>query len=322
MLLGNKILAGSAGGAARQTITQVKVYANTVSSAHNLHLEIWTNNSNSPGTQIGVDSDSLNVSSSGEKTITFSTPVDVQDYVGQIIWVVYQADGGDVNYRRHSSGNLSGGVRGGDFEASTTITNLIGASSIVPLAEVTFSDGTISYTHGQTAGTTSIGMGSNKAMGTQIIVPPAGLVSIDASSLTKIGTMTGGGGLAAAFDGTLSQTYQNSASASPDCTVGVDHTTPVLLRQVWVYAPSNSGPNWKKNLRMYGASNGDADTSTATLLGTLVSNENSGDDFNNNTGEIAEFSLADLTQTAFRYHFLEVDADGGTSYCAELRLYK
>ena len=322
MLLGNKILAGSAGGAARQTITQVKVYANSVSSAHNLHLEIWTNNSNSPGTQIGGDSDSLNVSSSGEKTITFSTPVDVQDYVGQIIWVVYQADGGDVNYRRHSSGNLDGGTRGGDFEASTSITSLVGASSIVPLAEVTYSDGSTTITQGQAAGTTSIGLSGSFCMGTQVVVPPAGLISIDASSLTKIGNMTGGGGLAAAFDGTLSQTYQNSASASPDCTVGVDHTTPVLLRQVWVYAPSNSGPNWKRNLRMYGASNGDADTSTATLLGTLVSNENSGNDYFNNTGEVAEFSLADLTQTAFRYHFLEVDADGGTSYVAELRLYK
>ena len=156
-------------------------------------------------------------------------------------------------------------------------------------------------------------------MGTQIIVPPAGLIEINASSLTTIGNMNN---LSAAFDGTLSQTYQNSANKAPDCTVGVDHTTPVLLRQVWVYAPSNSGPNWKRNLRMYGASNGDADTSTATLLGTLVSDENSGNDYFNNTGEIAEFSLADLVQTAFRYHFVECDADGGTSYVAELRMYR
>ena len=192
----------------------------------------------------------------------------------------------------------------------------------MPLAEVTFSDGSIQYTHGQSAGTTAIGLNGSFCMGTQIEVPPAGLVSIDASSLTKIGTMTGGGGLAAAFDTTLSQTYQNSASASPDCTVGVDHGSPVLLRQVWVYAPSNSGPNWKRNLRMYGASNGDADPSSATLLGTLVSDENSGNDYFNNTGDIAEFSLADLVQTAFRYHFVECDADGGTSYVAELRMYR
>ena len=322
MLQQQKLVIGGASAGAKHEITQVKVFANSVSSAHNLHIEIWTDSSNSPGSQIGGDSDSLNVSSSGEKTITFSSPVDVTAYVGQVIWVIYQADGGDVNYRRHTSGNLDGGVRGGDFEASTTITNLVGASSIVPRAEVTFSDGSTTYEHGQAAGTTAIGLGGSFCMGTQIIVPPAGLVSIDASTLTTIGNMTGDGGLAAAFDGNLSQTFSQSASRAPDCTVGVDHTTPVLLRQVWVYAPSNSGPNWKRHLRMYGASNADADTSTATLLGTLVSDENSGNDYFNNTGEIAEFSLADLTQTAFRYHFLECDADGGTSYVAELRMYR
>lgn len=316
------VLGGVSAAVAKHEVSSVTVSVGSVVSAHNVHCEIWTNSSNSPGSQVGGDSDSLNVSSSGTKTITFSSPVDVSLYAGSILWFVLVADGGDVNYHRASSTvDLDGGVVGGDFEASSTISNLSGGTTIVPRISATFSDGSSTYTQGQTQGTTNIGVGSSLVIGTQIKIPPASLVEIDEASLTSIGSATD---LANAFDGNLSQAFGSSARAAPDFEIGVDHGAgqSVLIRQVWVYAPNNAGPNWKRNLKFYGASNGDADPSTATLLGTLVSNENGGTDYLNSSKEIAEFDQADLVQTSFRYHFLQVDADGGESYVAELRLYR
>lgn len=161
MLLPQKVLSG--GADAGLTIVSGTINANAITSAHNAHLEIWSNSGNSPSAQIGSDSDSVSVSSSGEKTVTFTTPVPIADVT--TFWVIQFADGGDVNYNRHTS--VAGtDVDGGDFEASETATNLVLGSSIVPRISVLLSDGT--RLGNRDTGTTAIGLGSGLCMGIRI----------------------------------------------------------------------------------------------------------------------------------------------------------
>jgi hypothetical protein len=161
MLLPQKVLSG--GASAGLTIVSGTINANAIFSAHNAHLEIWSNSGNSPSAQIGSDSDSVSVSSSGEKTVTFSTPVPIGDVT--TFWVVLQADGGDVNYNRHGS-VVGTDVDGGDFEPSTTITNLVLSSTHVLRCSVLLSDGT--RLGNRDTGTTASGAGAGNSQGIRI----------------------------------------------------------------------------------------------------------------------------------------------------------
>ena len=53
-------------------VSQVKIQVATVSVADTCVFRLYTNNAGSPGTQIGSDSDSVNINSTGEKTFSFS----------------------------------------------------------------------------------------------------------------------------------------------------------------------------------------------------------------------------------------------------------
>lgn len=161
MLVPQKVLSG--GASAGLTIVSGTINANAIISAHNAHLEIWSNSGNSPSAQIGSDSDSVFVSSPGEKTVTFTTPVPIADVT--TFWVVLQADGGDVNYNRHGS-VVGTDVDGGDFEPSSTITNLVLGSTIVLRASVLLSDGT--RLGNRDTGTIAAGAGAGNCMGLRI----------------------------------------------------------------------------------------------------------------------------------------------------------
>ena len=161
MILPQKVLSG--GASAGLTIVSGTLNANAITSSHNAHLEIWANSGNSPSTQIGSDSGTVSVASTGEKTVTFTTPVPIADVT--TFWVIVQADGGDVNYNRHTS--VAGtDVDGGDFEGSTTITNLVLGTSIVPRVSVLLSDGT--RLGNRDTGTTAVGIGAGNCMGIRI----------------------------------------------------------------------------------------------------------------------------------------------------------
>ena len=69
------------------TITQVKFEVKAVVTAFNCHAELFTNNAGSPGSQVGTDSDTVNLNTTGDKTFTFATPPSVSaatDY-----WIVF-----------------------------------------------------------------------------------------------------------------------------------------------------------------------------------------------------------------------------------------
>jgi hypothetical protein len=161
MILGQKILAG--GASAPLTILSGTVNAAVITSAHNIHFEVWSDSGNSPVSQIGVDSASTSVSSTGEHTVTFSTPVDVSGI--SPFWIVQVADGGDVNYNRHTS--VAGtDVDGGDFEPSTSITNLVLGTTFVPRISILMSDGR--RLGNRDTGSTAVGSGSGNRFGIRI----------------------------------------------------------------------------------------------------------------------------------------------------------
>ena len=146
------------------TVDSGTVNVSGVTTAHNAWLEIWTDVGGSPGAQIGADSDTINVSSAGEKAITWSTPVDLG--ATKNFWIVLQADGGDVNYNRHTA--LAGDdVDGGDFD-TTAITNLVSVTSFVLRASVLLSDGR--RVGNRDTGTTGVGIGGSEAAGTEITI--------------------------------------------------------------------------------------------------------------------------------------------------------
>ena len=149
------------------TVDSGTVNVNAVASAHNLWLEIWTDNgSGSPSAQLGVDSDSINVSSAGEKAITWTTPVPLLG--NTTFWIVMQVDGGDVNYNRHTT-TVGTGVDGGDFDASA-ITSLVSAGTIIPRISVTLSDTT--ELGNKDTGTSAAGLSDAAyAMGLKITIP-------------------------------------------------------------------------------------------------------------------------------------------------------
>jgi hypothetical protein len=151
MLLANKI--HNQGGASGLSIISVTINVNSVSSASTNHFEIWSNSSGSPVAQIGTDSESKSLASTGDTTFSFTTPVPVPS-AGNSYWIIQQASGGDVNVNRGTS--ASSGVSGGDFilPGSESITDFVSGSTILPRLVANLSDGT---SVGQLSGTTAIG---------------------------------------------------------------------------------------------------------------------------------------------------------------------
>lgn len=151
MILPQKVLSG--GASAGLTIVSVTINVKTVFSASTNHFEIWSDSSGSPVAQLGSDSESKSLASTGDTTFSFPTPVPVPD-AGNAYWIIQQASGGDVNVNRGSS--ISSGVSGGDYilPGSESITDFVSGTTILPRLVANLSDGS---SVGQTTGTTAIG---------------------------------------------------------------------------------------------------------------------------------------------------------------------
>jgi hypothetical protein len=150
---------GSGGGVL--TITKVTANVASVASASDTWFEIWSDSGGSPSAQIGSDSETKDVNSTGDWEFNFTTPVP-KPAAGSPFWVIIQASDGDVNWSRDNDTTPASGVTGGDFEASSTITNLVSATTIMPRFVITYSDLT---TDGNSAGTTPMGIGANLTAG-------------------------------------------------------------------------------------------------------------------------------------------------------------
>ena len=134
----------------------------------------------------------------------------------------------------------------------------------------------------------------------------------DLSGKSYFGNMTGGGGVAAAFDGTTSQTYQNSASGTTTTgTIGValGSGNGFVLTQAKIYAPNNTGMNAPNGIKIYGNSSASASGGTLLHTGTIGSG----------TAATATFSIDNTT--SYENYYAEILFSSGTAYVAELELF-
>ena len=75
------------------TIASAKINVSGVISAFNCHAELWSDSAGSPGVQIGTDSATVALSSTGEKTFAFATPPSVT--TSTVYWLILtDEDGG------------------------------------------------------------------------------------------------------------------------------------------------------------------------------------------------------------------------------------
>ena len=78
-------------------VTSVKFNVASVSSSYNGHCEIWVGDGTNPTAQLGSDSDTVAMSSTGDKTFTFSAG-DAIIKKGQFIWaIIAQETSGSIN---------------------------------------------------------------------------------------------------------------------------------------------------------------------------------------------------------------------------------
>jgi hypothetical protein len=159
----NLLFAAAAAASTSLTIVSGTVNVSAVTSAQDLHFEIWSNSGSSPVAQIGADSETINVSSTGEKTLNFTTPVDITGVA--TFWLVPVVSGGDVNYLRN--GSVAGtDVDGGSFIYNTTITNLTLGTTFVPRMSVLLSDGR--RVGNRDTGSVAVGLGGGGQAGLRI----------------------------------------------------------------------------------------------------------------------------------------------------------
>lgn len=68
------------------SITQVRITATAVTASGSWEARLYTNNSGSPGTQVGASSNAVSISATGDKTFTFATPPSITS--GTVYWLV------------------------------------------------------------------------------------------------------------------------------------------------------------------------------------------------------------------------------------------
>ena len=138
---------------------------------------------------------------------------------------------------------------------------------------------------------------------------------------SNIGNMTSSGGLAAAFDGTTSQTAANCAMRDGTGSyIGKNYSSaPKRIVQATAYASSDSGwhfSNPSLTITLYGK-NGSAPSSATD--GTSLGNTGS---FSDSNGDSKTITSSDQS-TQWDYVWIHVDSGGGNPhYVAELELFE
>ncbi len=144
---------------------------------------------------------------------------------------------------------------------------------------------------------------------------------------SNVGDMTAAGGLAAAFDGTTSQTHAASAKGANDTGtsfVGKDHGSGVskTVTKYEFFAPSDSGFDGDVGGSTITVSLRGSDSTPSIGSGTQLHT----DSFSDSTGLSKTYDSGITTSTAYRYHWVEVSTNTtnvGQKHgrLAELKLY-
>jgi hypothetical protein len=146
---------------------------------------------------------------------------------------------------------------------------------------------------------------------------------VDRTTGTNIGDMTGGGGLAAAFDGTTAQAFLSAAFLSGgNGYVGKSYGAAKIYSKFIVYGSNDDGYDFTVDgtitITIYGKNGSPASATDGTSLGTTGS-------FSNNNDESSGRTIVSTDQSNSFTHVWAyvVSGTGGTSTCvAELEIYE
>jgi len=121
---------GSRGGmqftaAQSGTISEATFSCGTVVTPGDCHVELWTDVSGSPGAKIGASSGTVNISTLGVKTFTWSSGPSVVS--GTVYWIVLVAEGAG-----NFTANFCNAVAGYKSCRSNTITSMAAGSEVNP----------------------------------------------------------------------------------------------------------------------------------------------------------------------------------------------
>lgn len=105
------------GGAASSFYRATITTQGTVTAA-NWHAEIWTDNAGSPGSQVGVDSDTTAVSGAADYAFTFSTMPTISASTNY--WIIFQPNSGNPQMTCTTVAN-SGSYKSGRQDTVTSI---------------------------------------------------------------------------------------------------------------------------------------------------------------------------------------------------------
>ena len=138
---------------------------------------------------------------------------------------------------------------------------------------------------------------------------------IPGSEGTLIGNMTSGGGLAAAFDGTVNVASAEARVSGATGTVGKQWSSAKTITQYVVKSPSddNFGGSSPITIKLQGSNDGSAWTDLHTDSGVA----------NTGTAKVQVVTSGITTSTAYTYHRIEISGGGaGTTNCAEVEFYE
>ena len=138
---------------------------------------------------------------------------------------------------------------------------------------------------------------------------------VDAGAGTAIGNMTGGGGLAASFNGSVENAASSSSVASATATIGKDWGSNKKITKFVVKSPTDSNFGGTANtIKLQGSTDNFA-TSIETLYTTTYANSG--------TNLEVVVSSGINTTSAYAYHRIEFSGGGAsTSYCSEVEFYE
>jgi hypothetical protein len=142
------------------TVTGVRITIISVSSGGNWVAKLYTNNSGSPGTQIGSDSGSVSVSGAGTSVFTFGSPPSITN--ATVYWIVLAPASGSPDMTVDTCANDAsyGSGRNGTI---TSITNSLPSSEDWRL-EVDYSTGANAMTLVTTSQTADSTVGTGRVL--------------------------------------------------------------------------------------------------------------------------------------------------------------
>jgi len=110
-------------------IETITMNLRTVSTSFNAKCELWSSDGTSPVAQIGTDSDTVNLNSTGEKTFTFPGSDAVVEKGAKYWWVTTDTDGGSgIVNPQHLADSYKQGKGTGRHDTITSITGHATAS--------------------------------------------------------------------------------------------------------------------------------------------------------------------------------------------------